>query len=235
MKKVFSYVINGFFVVVFMCIVAILALWLMGYRPYVVKSGSMEPAIKTGSLVFVNSKYDYNKVEVGDIVAFKVNEDTLVTHRVIAKKGGMFETKGDNNDVSDGLTVRRNNFKGLTKFWIPTIGYFLIWLQTTRGRILIITLVLSLIILDWLLNDDDEEKSRKKENIEESSECSDIFKKESNSTTEDEDNEFFDSLNKDTSVEEYSKDEENEFLDLLNKDILSEEEYPINDEDSLER
>ena len=59
-----------------------LVLYLFGIVPYVILSGSMEPTIKTGSLCFINKKVDVQEIKKKDVIAFKLDDGTLVTHRV---------------------------------------------------------------------------------------------------------------------------------------------------------
>ena len=72
-----------------------------GIKPVAVKSGSMEPAVKTGSICWVNFKADKSKLGTGDIVAFERGDGQLVLHRIVrcTKKG--FITKGDANETQD--------------------------------------------------------------------------------------------------------------------------------------
>ena len=95
------------------CLAAMAAvLMLLGFRPYIVLSGSMEPALHVGSICMVNTKAEY---EAGN--------GALVTHRVITITAQGMETKGDANEVSDGITTTKENFHGKTIGSIPGIGY----------------------------------------------------------------------------------------------------------------
>lgn len=105
-------------IIIWIFLLGILAAPLVGIRPYVVRSGSMEPAIKTGSVVFVNEKADYNELEPGDIIVFE-NGGTKVTHRILSIQADGIETKGDNNNTTDGITTTKNNFTGKVFYWIP--------------------------------------------------------------------------------------------------------------------
>ena len=69
---------------------------LAGIRPYIVMSGSMEPAILTGSLCFVNTNAEFADVREGDVIAFRSAMGTLVTHRAVAVTEDGVETCGDN-------------------------------------------------------------------------------------------------------------------------------------------
>src|SRR5579862_9301200 len=82
----------------------------MGDKAYVVMSGSMEPAIHTGSVVVAQPAAP-ETLKVGDVIVYnlpKVSES--ITHRIIELKddGGKpgFVTKGDANGGSDDWTVQ---------------------------------------------------------------------------------------------------------------------------------
>lgn len=70
-----------------------------GYRPVVILSGSMEPALRTGGVVVVKQTKD---VEEKDIIFFIAEERTPVIHRYIdTDEDGRMITKGDNNPKED--------------------------------------------------------------------------------------------------------------------------------------
>ena len=103
-----------------------LAVWsvsvVLGIRSYIVLSGSMEPAIPTGSVCFVNTCVNYEDVKEGDVIAF-FHGGGMVTHRVLQVTEQGLETKGDANGRSDGITTGPDNFHGKTIFHIPYVGY----------------------------------------------------------------------------------------------------------------
>ena len=138
-----------------LAVIFILALFasniLFGIKPYIVVSGSMEPAIHTGSVCFVNSDAEYSDVEVGDVVSYEVETGSLVTHRVIEQTSEGLITKGDNNETDDGVSVTSENFRGITLFSIPCLGFIAGFVKTKRGLIVVITAVLCLIILDYII------------------------------------------------------------------------------------
>ena len=117
----------------------ILVLYLFGIVPYVVLSGSMEPTIDTGSLCFINKNAKYEDVKEKDIIAFKLSDGTLVTHRAIEITETGIVTKGDNNDGADSNQVKKDNFVGKNLFWIPKVGYAVKAFQSTKGKIIVIT------------------------------------------------------------------------------------------------
>ena len=102
--------------------------YLLGYRCYIVMSGSMEPQLPTGSLCLVDTRVEYETIGVGDVIVY-AQHNGLVTHRVVAVTEDGLETKGDANDISDGIRVTRANFGGKTMGAIPGLGYVLYWLK----------------------------------------------------------------------------------------------------------
>ena len=75
---------------------------LFGYDAYSVVSGSMEPAIPTGSMVF-SKETSFDKLKEGDVITFMISDEQTVTHRIkrINTDKEKFTTKGDANDVED--------------------------------------------------------------------------------------------------------------------------------------
>lgn len=129
-------------------IIAVFIMYFMGIKPYITMSGSMEPNIRTGSVCFVNTRADYNDIKEGDVVAFQTATGSLVTHRAIAVTDKGIETKGDNNEVSDGITTTVANFKGKTLFSVPHLGYLMNYLQQPTGKIIVAVIVIAIIALN---------------------------------------------------------------------------------------
>ena len=131
----------------------ILVLYLFGIVPYVVLSGSMEPTIDTGSLCFINKNADYEDVKEKDIIAFKLSDGTLVTHRAIEITETGIVTKGDNNDGANSNQVRKDNFVGKNLFWVPKVGYAVKAFQSTKGKIIVITSIVLLFAAGFLFGE----------------------------------------------------------------------------------
>ena len=75
-----------------------------GYKPFIVLSGSMEYEIHQGDLIFVKT-INPETLKEKDIIAFRDQQGTVTTHRIIdiVNKNGetYFITKGDNNNSQD--------------------------------------------------------------------------------------------------------------------------------------
>ncbi len=120
-------------------ILTALLLAVLQIKPAIVMSGSMEPAIHTGSVVLINTKN--KEAEEGDIIAFQ-RGDMFVTHRVTDITASGFLTKGDANDSADPGMVDKSQVIGTTLLSLPRAGYLLHALQTTWGLIGIICILL---------------------------------------------------------------------------------------------
>jgi len=150
MKKVFGKkpvkLLSGFLkyaVVLFLGIVVALSLAplfsIPGFQSLVVMSGSMEPEIKTGSVVVVKATPAY---EVGDVVTFPhpTSPGDLVTHRIEGFEDELIKTKGDANNAADNWEVRREDVQGKVAVSIPYLGYAVHFAKTQRGFVLLILL-----------------------------------------------------------------------------------------------
>ena len=88
---------------------------LFGIHRYLVVSGSMEPSLYAGDMVFVNSNVDFEDVQLGDVIIFQY-EDMNIIHRVIEATtiDGQkhLKTKGDANKVDDGFVATEENYCG---------------------------------------------------------------------------------------------------------------------------
>lgn len=112
---------------------------LLGYKSYIVLSGSMEPVINTGSIAYINTKD--TDVEVNDIITYRLegtDKETLVTHRLIEKvSDDTYVTKGDANEVADLVQVNRSQIVGTYKYQIPKIGYLV---SKMNKKVMIVTI-----------------------------------------------------------------------------------------------
>ncbi|HXV58696.1 MAG TPA: signal peptidase I [Gaiellaceae bacterium] len=136
--------------------VAYAVLFLAGYRPVVVYSGSMEPGLGVGSLAFVQS-VPSAEVEVGDVITFgdPRRPGRLVTHRVVEaveREGGglAYRTKGDANEAVDPWAIALPEQAGRLAFDVPYAGYPLWYAQTREVRTGLILLVAGLVLAGLL-------------------------------------------------------------------------------------
>lgn len=136
----------------------------MGYQEMAVLSGSMEPTIHVGAVVFVDDDVDPAELEPGDVVTYYMNEDTFVTHRVqsVDTASQTLVTKGDNNNTDDGEIPFSRVF-GKAAFWVPYLGFLTIYMKTPIGIMAITVAIVLIILLNFLpmIFSGDEEKKKK--------------------------------------------------------------------------
>jgi len=131
-------------------------LFLGGYRPVVVYSGSMEPTLGVGSLALVE-RVPSAEVRVGDVLTFAdpAQPGRLVTHRVVETverpEGGLaYRTKGDANTHRDPWAIALPEDAGRLAFDVPYVGYAL-WYAKTREARTALVLFLAGLVLTLLL------------------------------------------------------------------------------------
>lgn len=108
-----------------LCGIAFAAVRVLGYEPFIVVSGSMEPAIHTGALAFIDRKHP--EVAVGDAVAYTAADGMTVIHRIVGEDegGNGWFLRGDANNANDLFPVAKSSVLGPCKGSIPGLGYAL--------------------------------------------------------------------------------------------------------------
>lgn len=128
-----------YILIIIYLIIFIPVLW--GKKPLVVISGSMEPILKVGGILYYEkiNLDDFNK---DDILVYQLNEH-IVSHRIVNINEYGFETKGDNNISNDSYIVDKNNVIGRGNNWsIPYIGYYADFIYNHK-YLLILMIILS--------------------------------------------------------------------------------------------
>ena len=121
-----------------------------GYEVYNVVSGSMEPAIMTGSLVYIKTT-EPAQIEEGDVIAFYSpnNPEAVITHRVVENQSASkeFITKGDANATEDPTPIPYTHLIGSVELTIPYMGNLLAGFVSEQGKIAVIGIVVFSVIL----------------------------------------------------------------------------------------
>ena len=117
---------------------------ILDMNPYVVVSGSMEPALPVGSVCIVDcQQWSPDK---GDIISYKAGEG-IVTHRVIEVTEDGYVTKGDANDTKDPGIVKEKQIFGICVASVPKLGYAVMFLRSALG---IFTVIMSAICFGFI-------------------------------------------------------------------------------------
>jgi len=132
------------------------------YSLIVIKSGSMEPTIKTGSVLLSKKQDNYQK---GDIITFVKVGKEIVTHRIVEVNADSdfveYKTKGDANDVVDNGTVKKGRILGKKILAIPYLGYVIAFLKSKIGIIVLIIIPAGYFIGQEIMKIGGEIKKRK--------------------------------------------------------------------------
>lgn len=145
----------GLFFIIFACVVGFLSI--RGNMPFMpVFGSSMEPALKSGSLLIIKP-IEATEIKEGDIIVYNVprffreyyNYPPVIAHRVIEVSedhlGLWFQTKGDNAST-DPFFIRPQDIRGTFSSQISYFGLPLLFLQIEPGMILVIMAIALLAI-----------------------------------------------------------------------------------------
>lgn len=117
-----------------------------------VLTGSMEPTIPTGSIVFITPAAPYAE---GDIITFKRKasvQEIPITHRIVrveeTQGGFVYTTQGDANEVQDLNTVAADEVIGKVVLHVPYVGTVLNFAKTPLGFAILIIVPGLLVIFD---------------------------------------------------------------------------------------
>ena len=167
-KKIWNWVSSVLIGLVVLLAVALVGVRLIGLNVYVVLSGSMEPTYHVGSLIYVKD-VDYKELKAGDPITYMLNENTVVTHRIIEVLVDendpdtiRYFTKGDANDIPDGTSVHYKNIIGKPVFTIPYLGYLSNYIQNPPGTYVALAagaILVMLVFLPDLFEDDKKKKA----------------------------------------------------------------------------
>lgn len=159
------------------------SVFMFGYRPIVVLTGSMEPYMLTNSVCLTKQVAGIEELEVGDVVTYHVQTDSgktiRITHRIIEMQDGNILTKGDNNFVDDGFMLTIDNIESKVVCVFNQTAWIADRWSTTGGKIMLIcfgvgiilmyfifkTLILSFIHRDENEKDDEEPDDEEEESL----------------------------------------------------------------------
>ena len=102
-----------------------------GHKPLVVVSGSMEPTLKVGSILYHHTE-NISNLNKDDILVFKTPKH-IISHRIVKKTTDGFITKGDANTSVDSKLVKSNQIIGKGTDWcLPYLGYYAHFIYTNK-------------------------------------------------------------------------------------------------------
>lgn len=129
---------------------AVLVPSVIGFKPMVVMSGSMEPALSTGDIAVVRP-VDVTKLKLGDVITYEEG-GRLITHRIMAvtigPDGSSYVLQGDANTAADRVPVEPDAIVGKVIYRIPRVGSIISFANSGMGRLSLFAL--PLLALAWM-------------------------------------------------------------------------------------
>ncbi|MDP3998525.1 MAG: signal peptidase I [bacterium] len=132
-------------------------------RLLVVQSGSMEPTLKTGSVILLSSNPNPKEIisptpspkyHPGEVVTYTNTKENF-THRVVSiqetNNQFFYETKGDANKASDVGKIPESKIIGKVILSLPYLGYPVSLAQTQKGYIFLIVVPATIIVYSEFL------------------------------------------------------------------------------------
>lgn len=139
----------------------------LGLTFYSITSGSMAPAIPTGSLLY-SGPFTLEDLKENDIITFAIKGNgsvpVVVTHRIVSVRktettvtlpdgqkkqtlGYFFTTKGDANQENDQTEINAADILGKYRWSIPYLGYLAIFAQSLPGFLFLVILPAAILIV----------------------------------------------------------------------------------------
>ena len=164
-KKVCNILSTIVLMVLLAAAAVILVPMLFGYKEMAVLSGSMEPTIPVGSLVYVKP-VEASELEAGDVCTYYLSDgETFVTHRVLSidPDAQTLVTQGDANGDPDG-DIQFSQVYGRADFHLPYLGIAIQHIRTPVGIMSICGVVMLVILLNFtpaIIDAAEDEKKQK--------------------------------------------------------------------------
>jgi len=164
-KKIFKYIILNILIVLFI-INLILSFeentHILGIYMFNIISESMEPTLEINDVVVV-LKSEPSQLQKDDIITFNQDE-RIISHRIVnitkTPQGNIkFETKGDNNKISDPDLIEAEKVYGKVLVSIKGIGKIVNYIQNARG---FINIAIFVVIVYILVSLRDKQKNNRK-------------------------------------------------------------------------
>ena len=110
--------------------------YVFGYKPFIVASGSMEPTIQTNALAIVKQQ-ELSDAQIDQIAVFRTGDGSaLAAHRIIAiGDGGQLTTKGDAASVADFGTIGADSYVGKITFFSNEVAEYITKVRNEPGGV----------------------------------------------------------------------------------------------------
>lgn len=165
-KKIFGILSIICYLLIFVYVMLIVPM-IFGLHPVAVYSGSMEPTIKVGSIIYYKEVM-FEDIKEGDVVTCILSGEENSTHRVISVDTGKREltTKGDGNNQAD-KPISYSKVKGRVVkfsddgiFQIPYLGRYTTFVNNNLWLCAVVFVIIATnVVLPYIKTDSlDEEE-----------------------------------------------------------------------------
>lgn len=164
-KKICNFLSTVVLLLLMVVAAVILVPMILGFKEMAVLSGSMEPNIPVGSLLYVKPVDDPSILQPGDVCTYVMKDgETMVTHRVVSvdPENRTLVTQGDANETDDG-DITFDQVFGVVKMNLPWVGYIAINAKTPIGIAAVCGVLVVVILLNFIpaiIDADEDEKAR---------------------------------------------------------------------------
>ena len=151
LKKICGFLSTILLIVLFALAVLLIGPNLLGMKSLAVLSGSMEPKIPVGSIVYIDD-VEPETLQKDDVITYSIGGGTMVTHRVVEvdTTNQTITTKGDANEVQDANPVAFSQVVGKMKMHVPYLGYISIYIRTPLGIAAACGILIIVVLLTFL-------------------------------------------------------------------------------------
>lgn len=131
----------SYILIIVYLIIFIPGIW--GHKPLVILSGSMEPTLKVGGIMYYYDT-DISNLNKGDILVYQQDTD-IISHRIVDIDDNGIITKGDVNNITDYEKVDYNKILGKGTNWsIPYIGHYAKFVYNHKVILYILVIIVAI-------------------------------------------------------------------------------------------
>lgn len=117
------------------------------YKIYIITSGSMQPTLQVNELIVVKKAKKDTTYQVGDIITYcDINDNSIITHRIVRITQDGYYTKGDFNNIEDLNVVANEQIIGKLVYNSLFLGN----LYVKYKFILLLLLIGFIVVLNFL-------------------------------------------------------------------------------------
>ena len=141
----------------YLSVVAFLFAWVVvvwtvvGWKPMVVTTGSMQPAINPGDIVLSAPPEPDVRLDVGTVITFEDpgRPGELITHRIEeVNPDGTYSTRGDANSSADSYVIEPEELTGVGRLLVPAVGLPRVWMDDGR-MVIVVGWAISTVLAIW--------------------------------------------------------------------------------------